>query len=448
LAYHTPVSLGTVLVGYAVGILFWMIPITPQGVGIVESAMTLTFISLGVPGGTAAAITLAFRGLIFWLPVVVGFVLIRGVKTFEGGLGRSTRAPGQVTEAERRLARQIVLSHGRTSQAHLALLDDKTYYFSPGGSMVPYAVCGHTAVTLGDPIGPFKDAEHAIQAFLNHCGQNDWKVVFCMVEADYVDIYQRAGYTSMCLGQEGVVDLHSFTLKGNTHKTLRKRFNRLTHAGFRLVVCEPPIQDAILGQLRGVSDEWLEMTRAAEMRFFLARFDEEYLRRERLALVYTPAGEISAFVSLVPEYQRNGLSIDLMRHRQKFESGTMDFLFTSLLFWGREHGYTTFNLGLSPLFGVNTQPHPSVMDPILHLIYKFGSFYNFRGINGFKAKFRPDWTPLYMIFPGYASLLGTGLAVAKINAAQGETLWKYFKSRSRRVQHEATENVSQMITDT
>lgn len=432
LAFHVPVTLGAVAVGYVVGVLFWMIPLTPQGVGIVESAMTLTFISFDVPAITAAAVTLSFRGLIFWLPTLIGFILLRKVKTFEDVTRRPVLAPAEASDEDRRRARLIVHAHGRTSQSHLALLDDKLYHFTTGGSLVAYAVSGRTAVSLGDPIGPSEDAASAIHGFLDYCRQNGWMAVFAMTESDTLEIYRSVGYVSMCLGHEGVVDLTAFTLKGNSHSTLRKRFNRFVREGYRLVICEPPLDDATLRELRQISDEWLEMTRSGEKRFFLARFDEDYLRQERVALVYTPEGGIVAFANLAPEYQRHGLGIDLMRHGSQFESGTMDFLFVSLLFWAREHSYSTFNLGLSPLFGVGARPGAPLMDRILHLIYGHTNFYNFKGLNGFKAKFRPTWTPLYMVFPGYANLPVTGLAVAKVNAGAGETLWDYFKSRPKR----------------
>lgn len=673
LAFYGPVPLGPLAAGYAVGILFWIVSPVPQGVGIVESAMTLTFVSLGIPSGPAAAVTLVFRGMIFWLPVVLGFVFLKKVKTFEdsdqppiagkgahipaalvagmglynllwaiapdlagrlgmagslnpfftdksgalatvlygfallvlaSGLWRGKRyawrvllvglilaafvylvietnylkalsagglaawlllrsrhcdvrsdtasvrqgltvwarvmgftmlygiagsyflirsytccelpladlwlavrqmlgmiscfriffaeqaffavyepglltvaglgeifvysvyvlaafawgyvlmmferpmpAPDPASEEERQRARQIVSAHGRTSQAHLALLDDKAYYFSLGGSVVAYTVCGRTAITLGDPIGPLEDAESAIRSFLSFCRRNDWQVVFCLVEADYLGFYRRVGYHSLCLGHEGVVKLRTFTLKGNARKTFRKRFNRLTNQGYRVVVRDPPISDAVLCELRQISDEWLGMARAGEKRFFLARFDEDYVRQERVALVYTPQGEISAFANLVPEYQRNGLSIDLMRRRQHIESGSMDFLFVSLFFWGLEHGYATFNLGLSPLFGVGTRPNPKLIERIIYFIYEKGSFYDFKGLNGFKVKFRPHWTPQYLVYPSQFSLPFVGLAVAKANAGEGETLLDYFKSRPKRAQHEEVEELPVLATD-
>ena len=81
-AFHQPVSLGVLVAGYAMGVLFWIVSITPQGIGVVEGTMTLVFTSLGVPAESAAVIALSFRGLTFWLPLLVGFTLLRRVRSF------------------------------------------------------------------------------------------------------------------------------------------------------------------------------------------------------------------------------------------------------------------------------------------------------------------------------------------------------------------------------
>jgi phosphatidylglycerol lysyltransferase len=75
-------SPGSIIAAYAVGVLLWVISIVPQGIGVVEGAMTLVFVSFGAPAATAAAITLAFRGLSFWLPFAIGGVLLRRVESF------------------------------------------------------------------------------------------------------------------------------------------------------------------------------------------------------------------------------------------------------------------------------------------------------------------------------------------------------------------------------
>jgi phosphatidylglycerol lysyltransferase len=45
-----------------------------------------------------------------------------------------------------------------------------------------------------------------------------------------------------------------------------------------------------------------------------------------VAAVHLPAGRISAFTNIAPEYRRNEISVDLMRRRSDTENGTMDFL--------------------------------------------------------------------------------------------------------------------------
>ena len=82
LAFHQKVHFGVLVAGYSMGILFWIVSITPQGIGVVEGMMTLVFASLGVPIERATVISLAFRGLTFWLPLGIGFILLRRLKSF------------------------------------------------------------------------------------------------------------------------------------------------------------------------------------------------------------------------------------------------------------------------------------------------------------------------------------------------------------------------------
>ncbi|MBB6052865.1 phosphatidylglycerol lysyltransferase domain-containing protein [Armatimonas rosea] len=74
-AFGLHLAPGTVLAAFSVGLLFWIVAVTPDGLGAVEGMMTVTFVSLGVPVVKAAAVTLAFRGLALWLPLAVGAVL-------------------------------------------------------------------------------------------------------------------------------------------------------------------------------------------------------------------------------------------------------------------------------------------------------------------------------------------------------------------------------------
>jgi len=77
LAFDVPFSMGTVVGGLAVTYLFVIVSPTPAGVGFVEAIMPVTLRGLGVNFSQAVVITLAFRGLTFWLPLAAGAVAFR-----------------------------------------------------------------------------------------------------------------------------------------------------------------------------------------------------------------------------------------------------------------------------------------------------------------------------------------------------------------------------------
>ncbi len=80
-AFGQPVVPALVVTGYAFGIMAWIVSPIPQGIGVVEGVMAVVFVSLGMPAGASGAITLAFRGLTFWLPLGVGALLLRRARS-------------------------------------------------------------------------------------------------------------------------------------------------------------------------------------------------------------------------------------------------------------------------------------------------------------------------------------------------------------------------------
>ena len=71
-----PVSPGILLAGYGLPLLLGRLSILPGGVGIVEGTMTLLYDGLGVPNPITVVVILAYRAISFWLPALLGFLLI------------------------------------------------------------------------------------------------------------------------------------------------------------------------------------------------------------------------------------------------------------------------------------------------------------------------------------------------------------------------------------
>lgn len=77
LAFQVPFSAGTIIGGFAITYLFLIVSPTPSGIGIVDGIMPLALSSLRVPWGQAVIITMAFRGITFWLPLALGAIALR-----------------------------------------------------------------------------------------------------------------------------------------------------------------------------------------------------------------------------------------------------------------------------------------------------------------------------------------------------------------------------------
>lgn len=66
--------------GYVVVTLFAMISFVPQGVGVVEAAALVTFALFGIDQATAMAVIMVYRAIVFWLPFLIGAVVIQRSK--------------------------------------------------------------------------------------------------------------------------------------------------------------------------------------------------------------------------------------------------------------------------------------------------------------------------------------------------------------------------------
>jgi phosphatidylglycerol lysyltransferase len=318
--------------------------------------------------------------------------------------------------AERARAWDIVRTYGHTSLARLTLLDDKLYYFSPGGSLIAYVVEGRAALVLGDPIGPAPDFSNCIEGFKEFCSHNDWLPAFYQVLPDCLKGYQQAEFHSIQIGQEGVVDLLCFSLEGGGRKSLRSSVNKMKRLGYSAEVLTPPHSPLLLNVLNDISNEWLSDHNASEMRFSVGWFDEAYLNTCPILIVRNPEGAVEAFANIILEFQANEVTVDMMRHLANAGKGQMDFLFVSLFDWAKMQGCARFNFGLSALSGIGEKQQDPAIERALAFIYEHvHQLYNFKGVHAYKDKYGPVWSPRYLIYPNILNLPSIGTALMRAN---------------------------------
>jgi len=327
---------------------------------------------------------------------------------------------GHSSVKERLQATAIVAKYGKTPLAEIALLPDKRYIFPASATCLAYAVSGWSAVVLGDPIGPVREAGQAIKFFKELCHKHDWQPSFYQVRPEYLEEYRVAGFKALKIGHEGYVDVNKFDLEGSERKNLRNSYNKLQRDGYSAEVLEAPQSPATLTRLRQISDEWLARARGREKQFSLGWFEESLLHDQPILVVRDPNNTIVAFANLLTRYNRKEISFDLMRYADEAPSGCMDFLFIELLAWAKTKQYARLSLGLSPLAGVGQERSDPYLEKFLSVFFQhINQFYNFRGLNRYKEKFNPTWEPRYLMYLSAGALTATWTGLFQLGKRKG-----------------------------
>jgi phosphatidylglycerol lysyltransferase len=363
---------------------------TAYAVWFARSVYLLTFVAM------------AYTGFALFLPVVYRF---------------------RTLPRERARAAALLERYGRSSIDYFKLWPDKAYYFSPtGNSFIAYAVGGHTAVALGDPVGSDDEVETTIQGFAKLCRVNDWRIAFHQTLPDFIAVYQKLGFRKLKIGDEASIDLTTFNLEGKERKKLRAVVNRFAREGVRLEQFPPPVPATVLRQAREVSDDWLRLPGRRERTFSVGLFDETYLRQTPVVAMFNSDGEMLAFVNRIPAYVKGEATIDLMRHRTDAPNGTMDFLFTKLFLMCRQEGYKQFSLGLAPLarFG-DSEPRTAEERAVHFFLNHLNFLFSYAGLRQYKAKFASSWEPRYLIYRHAHELPRIAYALTRVGELhQGE----------------------------
>lgn len=308
--------------------------------------------------------------------------------------------PPQVGDIVARCAR----THG-----HLAFLGDKSFILSESGrSFLMFGVEARSWVSMGDPIGDAEDYPELVWEMRTRAIRHGGWPVFYQVRPEFLPLYVDAGLSLLKLGEEAMVDTTAFTLEGKKRSGLRQTLRRVERAGGVFEVLSPDETRAAMPRLQEISDAWMAGKNTHEKGFSLGSFTRGYVERFPMAVIRVE-GRIVAFANVWLGAPGEECSVDLMRyHPEEAPKDSMEYLFTRMILWGREEGFTRFSLGMAPLSGLEGGPLAPLWARLGATVFRYGEhFYNFQGLRTYKNKFDPLWEPRYLASPGGLALPGS-----------------------------------------
>ena len=367
-----------------------------------------------------------------WFDILLASVIIATIVWGVLRILAPRRTFGQSMDDERFTA--LLEKYGGASESALAYLHDKRLFWyrvdEQDQVVFQFAQTSNNCVVMGNPIGNENYYRPAWESFLKTL--SDWNLQALFYEADesITLMLHDYGFDFMKFGENAMVDLTTFSVDGKHGKKFRKPTNRVEKAGFQFKLLDPPFSETQMQEMKAVSDIWLNGRK--EKGFSLGFFDEAYLQQAPIAIVESEDGEIVAFANIMPTKNKRVATIDLMRYDfEKAPEGIMDYLFVKLFQYFQAEGKQYFDMGMAPLANVGTEEDSFLEEKVANLVYVFAQrFYSFSGLQRYKEKFSPIWSPKYIVYPKRTWLLFDMIAILRIDNRKIEDrlkkrrLWK------------------------
>ena len=334
-------------------------------------------------------------------------------------------------------ARALVLQFGWNATAYQVVNPGLTLWFSASGDAVVGFVRRHgVRVVAGAPICAHERLAGVVSEFENEAAAAGDRVCYFGAEERLEsELRGRVSHSRVLLGAQPVWDPAQWPRIIGGKASLRAQLNRSRNKS--VAVAEVPAGEATEHPaLKRVLREWLAKRGLPPMHFLV---EPETLARlfDRRIFVARREQEVVAFLVASPAPVRHGWLIEQFVRGDDAPNGTVELLLDAAMRALAANGFHYVTLGLSPLSqhaGLESRDGPLWLRALLRWVRAHGTrFYNFEGLDRFKAKFQPErWEPVYAIAnePRFSARMLYAIAAA---FSDGSPVWTFVRALWRAV---------------
>lgn len=299
-------------------------------------------------------------------------------------------------------ARRLVLAHGWNSTSFQIVNPGiKRWFADDAEAVVGFVNARRMRLVVGAPVCAKEDLAAVSRAFEADTKDAGMTACYFGAEARLEDTVAHDGqHSEFLIGAQPVWHPKDWPEIIARNRSLRAQVNRARNKGLK--VEEWPVELAANNtQLEELLTAWLASKGLPPLHFMVET--DTLARLEHRRIFVAKAGdEITGFVVLSPVPNRNGWLFEQFPHRPGAANGTVELMIDTAMRRLAEDGAEYVTLGISPLSTRAKLPEespPLWLRIMLVWLRRHGRrFYNFDGLDAFKAKLKPTrWEPVYVL---------------------------------------------------
>jgi lysylphosphatidylglycerol synthetase-like protein (DUF2156 family) len=357
---------------------------------------------------------LAGRLLYVWVFLAFWIVVL-------GALAAFFRHTGTYRDAGAADRARALLARGGSTLSYMSTWPGNQHWISPDGqAAIAYRAIGGVAVTVGGPYGDPAAFDSAIPEFARFCEQRGLQPCLYSVTAQDRAITARLGWRSVQIAEDTLLPLEHLHFTGKKWQDVRTALNKAAKQGITAEWWSYPQAPAELAdQIRQISDNWMAGKGLPEMGFTLGGLDQLNDPDIRCLIAIDADRKVHGITSWMPVYAGGrpaGWTLDFMRRSTQPGTfrGVMEFLIATAALTFQQEGARFASLSGAPLARRDRGEQPGALQRLLDMIANtMEPVYGFQSLLHFKAKFQPDYQPLYLSYPDPAALGSIATAISR-----------------------------------
>jgi phosphatidylglycerol lysyltransferase len=320
----------------------------------------------------------------------------------------------QIKEYDIEKGKELVKLYGKSSLDYFKTYFDKALYFGKNGkSFVSFKIENDFAVVLEAPVCEnINDIPSLIAEFDEYAASQGLRTLFYRVDEQQLKYFP--GKKSIFIGQEGLVNVATFTLEGGDNKPTRNSINKAKAAGYECKIISPPQKEGYLQKLKAVSDDWLKDPGKKESGFTQGVWNKDEIKKQVILTIEDKEEKVVAFANIIPDYFPDEGTYDLIRKSSDAPPGVLDVLMANMIEYFKQMNIKILNLGMAPFSGI--EQAKNFRERTIKFAYEnLKQFDHFKGLRFFKEKYAYTWNNKYLVYSNDFDLVQAPLIIEKVS---------------------------------